>query len=181
MILNRVALFLFALAFSLTARAEATNQPPATGGLAALGFLAGGTWQGELPPGPDGQKVSIEARFAWTENHQGIRFDSAWLVGGRKSPYTSGIYLWNPQSNQVVITYSDNEGGLTTGTVSLADDVFVHNLQLNYPSGKAENIQTKLTHSGSDGFTNAIFRLKDGQWDKFVEVHYQKTKPVPPG
>jgi hypothetical protein len=72
--------------------------------------------------------------------------------------------------------HCDSEGALTTGTVSLADDVFAHDLQAIYPCGQVEKIQTKLTHSGSDSFTNAIYRRKDGHWDKFVEVHYNKLK-----
>jgi hypothetical protein len=170
-ILHRVPLLFFIVACSFTALAETTNQPPATG-LASLGFLVDGIWRGDLPPGSDGQKVGIEARFGWTENRQGIRFDSEWLVGGKKYPYTSGVYLWNPQLKQVVISYSDAEGALTTGTVSQADEVFEHDLQVIYPSGKIEKVQTKLTRSGNGSFTNAIYRLKDGQWDKFVEVHY---------
>jgi len=181
MVRNRIKLLLLLIwACSFTALAEPTNQPAATG-LASLGFLVGGTWRGELPPGPDGGKAGIEARFEWTENHQGIRFDSAWLLGDKKFPYTSGVYLWNPQLKQIVISYSDDEGALTTGTVNLADDVFEHELQVIYPSGKTEKIRTKLSHTGIDGFTNAIFRLKEGHWDKFVEVHYLRLKPVPPG
>jgi hypothetical protein len=72
--------------------------------------------------------------------------------------------------------HCDSEGALTTGTVSLADDVCAHDLQAIYPSGQVEKIQAKLTHFGSDSFTNAIYRLKDGHWDKFVEVHYNKLK-----
>ena len=178
--MNRMPLLLLILACSFTALAEATNQPPANG-LVSLGFLAEGTWRGGLPPGSDGRKMGIEARFAWTENHQGIRFDSAWLVGDKKYPYTSGIYLWNPQLKQIVISYSDDEGALTTGTVSQAGEVFEHDLQVIYPSGKIEKVQTKLTRSGGSSFTNAIYRQKDGQWDKFVEVNYNKVKPAPPG
>jgi hypothetical protein len=180
MIMNRIPLLLLILACSFTAPAETTNQPSATG-LASLGFLTGGTWQADLPPDANGQKAGIEARFEWTQNHQGIRFDSEWLVGDKKYPYTSGVYLWNPQLKQIVISYSDADGALTTGTVSQADEVFEHQLQVIYPSGKVEKVQTKLTHSGSSSFTNAIYRLKDGQWDKFVEVNYNKVKPAPPG
>jgi len=176
--MSRIPLLLLILACSFTALAEATNQPPATG-LASLAFLTGGTWRADLPPGSDGQKAGIEARFEWTQNHQGIRFDSEWLAGERKYPYTSGVYLWNPQLKQIMISYSDADGALTTGTVSQADEVFEHDLQVIYPSGKIEKVQTKLTHAGSSSFTNAIYRLKDGQWDKFVEVHYNKVKLEP--
>jgi hypothetical protein len=180
MIMYRVPLFLLILACSFSAVAETTNQPAATG-LAARGFLVGGTWHGDLPSdSANGQKTGIEARFEWTENHQEIRFDSEWVVGGKRYPYTSGIYLWNPQLRQIVICYSDGEGALTTGTVSLADEVFAHDLQVVYSSGQLEKVQTKLTHSGSSSFTNAIYRMKDGHWDKFVEVHYNKLKPEPP-
>jgi hypothetical protein len=178
--MNRIPLLLFTLACSFTALAETTNQPAATG-LAALGFLVGGTWHGDLPPRPDGQKAGIEARFEWTENHQGIRFDSAWLDGGKKYPYTSGIYLWNPQLKQIVITYGDAEGALTTGTVSVADEVFAHDLQIIYPSGQIEKVLAKLTRSGNDHYTNDVYRMKDGHWDKFVEVPYHKLKPEPAG
>jgi hypothetical protein len=178
--MNRIPLLLLILACSLTALAETTNQPAATG-LAALGFLAGGTWRGDLPPGSDGQKMGIEARFELTDNHQGIRFDSVWVVGGKKYPYTSGVYLWNPQSKQIVISYSDAEGALTTGTVSLAGELFEHDLQVVYPCGQIEKVQAKLTRSGNDHYTNAIYRMKDGHWDKFVEVPYHKLKPEPLG
>lgn len=87
------------------------------------------------------------------------------MIGGKKYPYTSGIYLWNPQLKQIVISYSDAEGALTTGTVSLADEVFAQDLQVVYPSGQIEKVQAKLTHSGSDRYVNAIYRLKDGHWD----------------
>jgi len=164
------------LAGPMMALAETTNSPSVTG-LASLGFLVGGTWHGDLPPGPDGQKAGIEAQFEWTQNHQGIRFDSAWLLGGKKYPYTSGVYLWNPQSRKILISYSDSEGALTTGTVNVADEVFVHDLQVIYSSGKTESVQTRLTHSGNEDFTNSIYRLKDGHWDQFVAVHYGKLKP----
>ena len=180
MIMNRIPLLFFTLACSFTALAETTNQPAATG-LASLGFLVGGTWRADLPPGADSRKMGIEARFEWTQNHQGIRFDSAWLAGDKKYPYSSGVYLWNPQLKQVVISYSDAEGALTTGTVSRADQVFEHDLQVIDSSGKIEKVRAKLTYSGSGSYTNAIYRLKDGQWDKFVEVHYNKVKPEPPG
>ena len=177
---HRILLLFLTLACSFTALAQATNQPPATG-LASLGFLTGGTWRGDLPPGSDGRKMGIEARFEWTQNHQGIRFDSEWLVGEKKYPYTSGVYLWNPQLKQIVISYSDADGALTTGAVNQAGEVFEHDLQVIYPSGKIEKVRTKLSHSGGGSFTNAIYRLKDGQWDKFVEVNYDKIKPAPPG
>jgi hypothetical protein len=87
------------------------------------------------------------------------------VVDGKKYPYTSSIYLWNPQLKQIVISYSDAEGALTTGTVSLADEVFAHDLQVVYPAGQIEKVQAKLTHSGSGHYANAIDRLKDGHWD----------------
>jgi hypothetical protein len=96
------------------------------------------------------------------------------VVGGKKYPYTSGIYLWNPQLKQIVISYSDAEGALTTGTVNLANEVFAQDLQVIYPSGQIEKVQAKLTHSGSDRYVNAIYRLKDGHWDnswKFTTIN----------
>ena len=108
------------------------------------------------------------------------------LRPGSQQPRVLGLVVEVPPRRAIflpITRVTGIEAGavMTTGTVSLADEVFAHDLQVVYPSGQLEQVQTKLTHSGNSSFTNAIYRLKDGHWDKFVEVHYHKLLPEPPG
>lgn len=143
---------------------------------APVDFLVDGLWIATLPPNENGVSLRIELRFSVPENHEGIRFDSAWVNGDKRAPYTSGMYAWDGAKEKLVIFYTDSRGGLTQGTVAQEDNVLVHELTVTSKDGKTEPIRVRLTKENSNEFTNEIFTMKDGAWAKFVEVSYKRSK-----
>jgi hypothetical protein len=149
------------------------GEAPAVSKMGPMKFLIG-AWRGELPAQPDGQKMAVESKFDWTANHQGIRFESVWLIGDKRYPYTSGMYVWDPEKNRPIITYVDGEGTLTTGTVEISGDVYQHELHVVEAGGKAELVRATVHQVDETTYTNTIFIMKDGKWTKFAEVKYVK-------
>lgn len=144
---------------------------------APIAFLAGGTWRGHLPPAPNGKRIDLELKAEWAPNRQGLRFDGTWIVDGSKRvPYTSGIYGWNAAKKQLVLMYSDAEGGLIDGTVTLEKGVLVHSLTVSERSGNVSSARSRITPGPADVFTNEISVLKNGEWKKLVEVRYERQK-----
>src|ERR1700726_4683375 len=152
------------LFFSLVAFSRGADSagPSTTSPFDPIAFLVGGVWRGDLPPAADGKK--IELRCEWAANHQGIRFDGAFLVNGKRAPYTSGVYSWNPAKHQIVFVYSDAQGNLTEGAVDLKDGALVHNFTITDPSGKVERARAVITPQGPNAYTNDIFVEKDGSF-----------------
>jgi hypothetical protein len=142
---------------------------------APIAFLVGGTWHGQVPPGPNGQKVEIESKADWTANHQGIRFDSTFVIDGKRSPYASGMYAWNPAKKQLVVLYSDSEGSLADGAITIKNDVLVHDFSVTEKDGKISKIQARVTPQGPNAYLNEIYQWKHGHWEKLVSVHYERA------
>jgi hypothetical protein len=115
-------------------------------------------------------------RFSWAENKQVLRFDAAFVSGSNRRPYTSGIYVWDPEAQKLRLVYADAEGSLTDGTVTLENEVLVHELTIKQAHAAPEQIRARLTKSGTDVFTNEIFGQKDGTWTKLVEVRYERAR-----
>jgi len=162
---------LFVLA--LLARAAET---PASGAshFAALDPLVGGVWIATLPPQKDQPPMRLELRLAWTENKQGVRFDSTWLIGDKRAPYTSGLYAWDAAKKSLVIFYTDSSGALTEGTVAPEDNVLAHELTLANQDGSVDHVRARLTKVSPDAFTNEIFIQQGTEWNKIVEVRYER-------
>jgi hypothetical protein len=141
---------------------------------AVMASFPGGVWSGDLPAEKDGPQMKIELRFAWTENRQGLRFDSTFVQGSKRQPYTSGMYVWNPATKKFVIFYTDHSGSLVEGPVALEGNVLVHELTIIDAAGKVDVAQVRLTKVNPDLFVNTIYLRKNGAWEKFVEVHYER-------
>ncbi|MEP6809911.1 MAG: hypothetical protein ABI992_06685 [Chthoniobacterales bacterium] len=174
LVLNLIAVTLA----SLTApAAEPTPDPTVASVYAPIAPLIGGMWRGDLPPGPNGTKVEIELKADWAANHQGIRFDGAFVVNGRRSPYTSGMYAWNPVNKHLSFFYTDDDGNLIEGGVTMENGVLVHNFTIAETKGTTSKVQARITFAGPDTFTNEILKWKDEKWEKFVTVRYQRSSP----
>jgi hypothetical protein len=166
-----VALFSVALTVRLSG-ADAVPAAPAP--ITDLAGLVGGVWTGDLPPGKDGAPMQIELRFAWTEDKQSLRFESAFVRAGKKSPYTSGMYAWNPATGKYVIFYTDFSGSLVQGPVARDGEFLVHELTIIDAAGKPDVAQVRLHRTGPNDFINTIYLRKNDAWEKFVEVHYHR-------
>jgi hypothetical protein len=175
-----VCLFYIATVFTISSRAAetaGTNAAPASP-FAPIEFLVGGTWHGDLPSGPNEPKAAIESKYEWTGNHQGIRFESAWVISDKRHPYCSGIYLWNPGKHRLEIFYSDSKGNLVEGPVELVDSIILHDLKLLDKTGKEDLIQAKMTHPDAGTYVNEVFMMQDGKWQHLISVHYKKLEQV---
>jgi len=169
-------LFLLLALPALVARATEGKGSAAESPLAPLASLVGGVWVGDVPVPKDAAPLRLEARFAWTENKQGVRFDSAFVRGDKRSPYTNGQYGWDGAKGRLVIFYSDDSGSLTTGTIAQENGVLVNDLTVTEAGGKTYPVRVRLTKEGADAFTNGIFLQKDGAWVPFVTVRYERKK-----
>lgn len=161
-----------ALGWSTLAAQEKAAAPASP--LEPLASLVGGVWVGALPPPKSGPAMQIELRFEWAENKQAIRFDSSFVQGDKKRPYTSGMYGWNAAKGKITIYYMDSGGNLTEGDITLEDGVLVNELQSTDPKGQVTPIRVKLTKVGDHAFTNDIYLQKDGAWAPFVNVRYER-------
>ncbi|MBI3887013.1 MAG: hypothetical protein HY302_14990 [Opitutae bacterium] len=167
-------LLLCSLLLTLAHAAEEKPTKPVSP-LAPLASLVGGLWVGPLPPGPAGSApMVIELRFEWSENKQAIRFDSSFVAGDKKRPYTSGLYGWNAAKGKIAIFYVDSGGSLTEGDITLEDSVLVNELLSTDSAGKVMPIRVRLTKIGDNAFTNEIYLQKDGAWAPFVMVRYER-------
>jgi hypothetical protein len=164
-----VTLILAVLAPSVLSAAE---PAPAANPLAPLASFVGGVWSGDLPREKDGPEMKIELRFAWAENKRALRFDSSFVQGDKRAPYTSGMYGWNPATKKFVIFYTDNSGSLVEGPVTPEGDVLVHELTIIDAKGKVDTALVRLARESADAFTNTIYLRKNDAWEKFVAVHY---------
>ena len=160
---------------SLAAAGAETNAMPVSP-FAPIEFLVGGIWHGELPSGTNEMKRAIESKFEWTGNHQGIRFESAWVTGDKRSPYCSGMYLWNPEKQQIEIVYTDSKGALIEGFVEQVGPVCQHNLKVVDKTGKAEQLQARMTRPDAKSYLNEVYMMEDGHWQKLVSVRYEKSE-----
>ncbi len=152
----------------------AEGEPAHGATLSSLSFLVGGVWRGEGPAPVGKPRPLIESHFEWAGNHHAIRFESTWIIDGKPYPYTSGMYVWDPEKAQTVIVYSDAEGSLTTGTVEQVGEVFHHQLRVIDSPGKIDAVKTQLSHLSDHEFSNAIFISKGGTWEKLAEVDYTR-------
>ena len=160
--------------FAADAPAPGKKESP----LAPLASLVGGLWVGhDVAPAKEGPALKIELRFAWAENRQAIRFDSSFVQGDKHAPYTSGLYGWNGGKGKIAIFYTDSSGSLTEGLITReGENVFVNDLVVTEPGGKAYPVQVRLTKVDADTFDNAIFLQKDGAWAPLVTVRYERQK-----
>jgi hypothetical protein len=168
---------LWVLALVASLNLSADEPKPAASPLTAVESLVGGVWVAQMEPAKDSHAaLLLELRFAWTDNHQSVRFASAWVRGDKRKAYTDGFYAWNAAKQKLAIFYTDAGGNLTEGLITPEGDVLVNDLVSTAPDGKAEPIQVRLTKDGPDAFTNAIFLQKDGAWAPFVTVRYERQK-----
>jgi hypothetical protein len=146
---------------------------------APLESLVGGTWSAVLPAGKDGAPRTIELVFRWAQNHQGIRFDSSFVSAGERTPYVSGMYAFNAATKKLEMFYSDSEGSLTRGPVTLADGVLVHDLTESDSDGTVDMIQVRIAKFGQDAFTDDIYVSRDAAFVKIASVRYQRAGAGP--
>jgi hypothetical protein len=169
-----VILRLTILVLGLVSSAMAINQP-SSGPYAPIEFLAGGVWRGELPAAAEGAKTSIELRCEWTPNHQAIRFDSAFVSSDKRTPYTSGLYVWNAARKQLVLTYCDAEGSLTEGEVFVENKTLRHEFTITDVNGKVSRARALITPQSQNDYTNQISAETGGIWKKLVTVSYHRS------
>jgi hypothetical protein len=164
------------LLLAVTVSASEGKSPADESPLAPLASLVGGVWVGDVPVPKDAAPLKLEARFAWTENRQGVSFDSVFVRGDKRAPYTSGLYAWDGGKGKIMIFYVSNDGDLTEGVITPDHGALLNDLKVTEPSGKTYPVQVRLTMVGTDVFTNEIFVQKDGVWAPFVTVRYQRRK-----
>ena len=170
-----VGAFILSLLTLVIVRADELSPTPAgtkKSPFDPIAFLVGGVWRGELPPGPNDTPISIEMRAEWLPNHQGIGFNGTYVAKDSRMPYTSGCYFWNAAKEQIVFVYSDNEGGLTEGAVTLEGKALRHDFTITNIHGKVEKARAIITPLGRDAYSNEIMLEKDGAWQKVVTVQY---------
>jgi hypothetical protein len=166
--LSLTAVTIVALRFPAAAEDENANTP-----LSPLAFLTAHEWTAKLPDAPDGKVRSIHARFTWTENHQAIRIDNDFIVDGKATPYVNGLYVWHPQKRVIAFWYTDADGTLSEGTVTLSDGKLVHEFQQDHRDGKTEGFVARVSPlPRGEGWDNEILARKAEGLTPMVKVRY---------
>jgi len=159
------------------AQPKQTVQVPAPPQYAILESYVGGTWVGELPPQKSGGHAQFELHFSWVESRQGVRFESYYVEGERRVPYTSGMYVWNPAKKRLTTVYTDANGALTEGVISQdSATVLVQDLVIANRDGSVDSARVRRTKESADAFNEEIFVYKDKAWAKVAEVKYGRRK-----
>ena len=151
-----------------------TNPAVINSPFTPLAYLAGHTRAAALPPTPDGTVTKIELRCDWAKNRRALRFDSEVVQGDKRIPYTSGLYAWHPAKRKLVFLYADSDGSLHEGAVTGEGARLVQDFTIAGADGKTIPWRSVLTRLGDEAFTNEISQQKDGKWEKFVEVRYER-------
>ncbi len=94
------------LASSTSLCAAEESPKPIASPLAPVAFFTAHEWDAKLPDSPDGKKMSIHARFTWSENKQAIRISNYFVIDGKQTPYIDGLYAWNPEKRAIMFVYS---------------------------------------------------------------------------
>lgn len=162
------------LQFCTAADSTGEARPAAQSLLAPIAYLVDGTWIGRLPADSKKPQASIEMQFAWTANHQAISFNSYFVQGENRSPYTSGMYGWHPGRKKIAFWYTDSEGSLHEGTVAGGAEPLLQEFSITDKNGKVTMARSRLTHVDTNVFTNEISVQKDGDWKKIAEVRYER-------
>ncbi len=170
------ALIGFALAL-LCAAADPVEKKATDSPLEPLAFLTAREWTAQLPERPDGKKISIHARFSWAENRQAIRISNQFIVDGKPTPYIEGLYVWNPRKRAILFWYSDAEGNLSEGAVTVTEGKLVHDFQEIHRDGKIESFVARVTPlPNGEGWDNEILMRKSDGLTPVVKVRYLAAK-----
>jgi dipeptidyl aminopeptidase/acylaminoacyl peptidase len=124
------------LASSLLCVAEESPKPVASP-LAPLAFFTVHEWDAKLPDSPDGKKMSIHARFTWSENKQAIRISNYFVIDGQQTPYIDGIYAWNPEKRAIIFVYSDAKAASMKGQSASRTESSCTNSRRLIPTGRS--------------------------------------------
>ena len=145
--------------------------------LTPLAVLTAHEWDAQLPDSPEGKKVSIHARFSWSENRQALRISNQFVVDGKPKPYIDGLYAWNPEKKIIVFTYVGAEGDLSEGTVRQENGQLVHEFrEIHAADGKADDYVARVTLHGSEGWDNTIFAKQGDALKQVVQVQYRPSR-----
>ena len=156
-----------------TVYAHAQTPAPSAAALEPIAFLTAHEWDAKLPDSPEGKKKKIHARFSWTQNRQAIRISNELVTDGKASPYTDGLYAWDPQQRVIVFWYVSAEGSLTKGTVKMEDGKLVHEFQETQPDGKTAEYVARVTPHGDQSWDNEILARKANDLTGLVKVRYE--------
>ena len=170
--MKTLLLFFMVAAAALGRDASVVGTP-----LEPIGFWAGATWRGQLPPPPGGGAApALETTFAWMENGKVLRFDTVAVAGDKRRPYVSGIYTWHPGRKVIVFRYADGTGALTDGTATVDGGVLAHEFTVTDAMGAETAYRSRITRDGNDAYWNEIFHQENGEWKAFVKVRYERGK-----
>jgi hypothetical protein len=156
----------------LFAAAEGSPAKIPASPLAPVAFFTAHEWDAKLPHSPDGKKMSIHARFTWSENRQAIRISNQFVIDGKPTPYIDGLYFWNPEKQAIMFLYCDSKGSLYEGTVRPEGNTLVHEFQETHPDGKIDPLLARVTPHGTESWDNAIFARKESALTPLVQVQY---------
>lgn len=157
---------------AVVSRAAGPASKSESSPLASLAFFTAHEWDAKLPDSPDGKKISIHARFTWSEGRQVIRISNELVTDGQAAPYVEGMYAWHPEKKALWFVYVSAEGNVSEGIVRLEDGKLVHEFREIRKDGNVGDYVARVTPHGTESWENAIFARKGDTLTPLVQVQY---------
>ena len=148
----------------------ASSPSPAADPLAPIGWMAGGTWHGEVK-GPNGKLTKIDTRIERELGGKAFTFSTKF----DEVLQYQGFFAYDAAKKAIVFSYPSADGSLADGSVVPNGDMLVWDFHMTEASGAVEPYQVHVHQDGADDYTWALFAPQKDTWAKLFEIHYHST------
>ena len=166
--------FLACLVLVCTVAASArAAEPPAGDPLAALSWLAGGTWVSEIQAS-DGRPLRVESKFDWAEHGRALKYVIHFRTAERTIPQYEGVYFWHPGKKQIHMLQIDRSGNITESVATVDGDTIKQENQATAADGTTRPQRVSVARKGDDAFEFKALVQRDGEWADAVGFTYKR-------
>ena len=137
-----------------------------------MAFLVGACWVGTFPDG----KATDEKCFEWMFDRKFIR--ERHVVKGAKKPYSGEtIFAWDPGQKQVVFTYLNSLGGLSTGKAEFEAEGIVFPETHVTAKGTLE-MKAIWKRLGPDSYQYVQWQKEGDQWKTLWSIDFRRASTI---
>jgi hypothetical protein len=162
-------------AMVLGAGSAGAAEPPAEDPLAALKWLAGGTWVAEIS-GAEGRPLRVECRFDWAGHGRTLKYVIHFKSGETIVTQYEGMYYWHPGKKHIAMIQVDRSGNVTESVVKAEGAAIRQENQATQADGTTRPQRVRVDREGEDAFRFTAQVQRDGQWVDAVGFTYKRER-----